>query len=912
MFKITRSGHIQRVVTSKHLRDDIPCSYAGCSECYQTSAKLEENVSIVIPDGAVLMNYISFFETLNDINLVILQSSLQYIKEKSQFSYERVLSLISDRSFDVGRDSTSLKNCYYFPNEHCASSQPNVSDNGKIDSFNYVVAAAKYYADHISDDIEIILLSDEELDLGDHKLSCIAPNTFVRHRYPDKISYIPLEVQTEVNFKSYKPHMSSDEIAKLRLKKEVFVGCLRMFDDGVTASVNSKEYGRRVYFLDSNSISRATEGDLVAFSVCPIDHWVQFSELGSVVQDNGIQEEENTVPIGCVVGILRRAWRDITGSFEVGEVSNEPDENKTGPVLFYPTDKRFPKILVNLAETTRVSTVGQRVVVRISDWPVDSATPIGSYVRTVGYVNETRVEEECLLIEGQIPYYAFTPVINACLPIEGFNWRIPDEERAKRLDCTEKPICSIDPPNCKDIDDCLHYVDLENGNFEIGVHIADVSHFVRPGNSLDLEARKRGTTVYLTTQRIDMLPKLLSEALCSLNCNVERLAFSIIWEGKVVDGKVQWLNVDYRKSIILSKASLTYSAALEMINDPEKNDSLTNSIRGLWKIAQILKKGRLDAGALTLASSAVKFTFNEINYENMKPVSVQEYQTGDTHSLVEEFMLLANQYAAQKIYDSYRGLAVLRRHPEPLPGAFDMLQETLKPFGVHLDVSSNKGLAKSLNSLNKHSLEFEKYVKIMTTRCMALANYFVSSDYDESGFQHYGLAVPIYTHFTSPIRRYADLLVHRLLAAAIKADTLPSDFTDKETITKICNNLNYRKTIADRTGRKSWALNAMLILLNKVDSTHAVVTFIKDNSIVLLCSQYGLESELKADEFGSFEVDTHKRFALVNGVKIQLFQRLEIQITAKTNPKTMVLEHFMIIDFDVLGKDTKLKREPLL
>ena len=242
-----------------------------------------------------------------------------------------------------------------------------------------------------------------------------------------------------------------------------------------------------------------------------------------------------------------------------------------------------------------------------------------------------------------------------CLPSDGANWKIPEEEIAKRLDLRHECICSVDPIGCKDIDDALHCKILPNGNYEVGVHIADVTHFVRPNSEIDREAARRCTTVYLVEKRTDMLPGLLTENLCSIRGGVERLTFSVIWE---IDSKTfKAVKTDYRKTVIKSRAALDYYTAQDMINNPADHSDLTESLRGLLKIATVLRNRRNEQGALTLASPEIKFKL-DVDREN--PTDASEYKHVDTHFMIEEFMLLANIAVAEKIVSHYPSFSILR------------------------------------------------------------------------------------------------------------------------------------------------------------------------------------------------------------------------------------------------------------
>lgn len=267
---------------------------------------------------------------------------------------------------------------------------------------------------------------------------------------------------------------------------------------------------------------------------------------------------------------------------------------------------------------------------------------------------------------------------------------------------------------------------------------------------MDQEAASRGTTVYLVDKRIDMLPGLLGTNLCSLRSNVERLAFSCIWE---LNDNAEIVNVRFTKSVIASKASLTYEEAQNRIDDDRMQDDITKGIRTLNMLAKKLKQRRLDMGALTLASPEVRFS---LEHDTQDPVDVEMKELKETNALVEEFMLLANISVARKIYEKFPDSAMLRCHPTPPASSFEKLEKAVSRMGITIDHSTSKTLSDSLdNAVIPEEPYFNKLLRIMTTRCMMQAVYFCSGSMTEQEFRHYGLATDIYTHFTSPIRRYS-------------------------------------------------------------------------------------------------------------------------------------------------------------
>jgi exosome complex exonuclease DIS3/RRP44 len=327
---------------------------------------------------------------------------------------------------------------------------------------------------------------------------------------------------------------------------------------------------------------------------------------------------------------------------------------------------------------------------------------MGHFVKTLGASGDRETETEVLLLEHDVPYQEFSKAILADLPEEGDQWVVRDQHlnSENRRDFRDLNVCSIDPPGCTDIDDALHVRPLPNGNYEVGVHIADVTYFVKPGTPMDKEAASRGTSVYLVDKRIDMLPSLLGTNLCSLRSNVERLAFSCVWE---MNENAEIINVDFCKSVIKSKFSFTYEEAQSRIDDERMQDEVTKGIRVLNKFAKILRKKRMDAGALTLSSPEVRFNLEN---DSQDPVDVEMKELKETNALVEEFMLLANISVAKKIYSRFPSAAMLRKHAAPPTNNFDQLRKILLEKGFVLDISSSKTLADSLDKAVVNSYEY--------------------------------------------------------------------------------------------------------------------------------------------------------------------------------------------------------------
>ncbi|ORX72311.1 RNB-domain-containing protein [Linderina pennispora] len=608
------------------------------------------------------------------------------------------------------------------------------------------------------------------------------------------------------------------------------------------------------------------------------------------ITDETLEAEDGEIT-GRVVGIVRRNWRSYCAFLDPNFAPKGPRaSNAPTSVSVLAMDRRIPKIRIRTRQVDVLA--GQRILVAIDAWPKESRYPQGHFVRALGDAGDKATETEVLLLEHDVPYQPFTKSVRADLPSEGANWVFdPDRDlvtAGRRTDLRHLNVCSIDPPGCTDIDDALHAVPLPNGNFQVGVHIADVTNFVKPNTAMDKEAAHRSTTVYLVDRRIDMLPELLGTNLCSLMSNVDRLAFSCIWE---LDPDANIVNVTFHKSVIHSKASLTYEEAQNRMDDPSMQDDITKNIRNLNMLAKKLRKRRTDAGALTLSSPEVRF---RLENDSQDPVDVEMKALKETNALVEEFMLLANISVAQKIYESFPDSALLRRHPQPPPQNFDNLQHALKPLGIELETGSSLALAQSLDrAVLPSDPYFNNLLRILTTRCMMQAQYFCSGTCTPEEFRHYGLATGIYTHFTSPIRRYADVMVHRLLHAAIDRQVVfGPELTDKVKMSEQSDVLNHRHRMAQQASRSSVELYTNLFFKGKTVEEPGYVTQILQNGFGVLIPSYGIEGVVYTSDKDKKDVpavlqydqESHTLVSADKSSSVGLFQRVRVVLQVDDKP----------------------------
>lgn len=687
--------------------------------------------------------------------------------------------------------------------------------------------------------------------------------------------------------------------------------------------VNVASMDKFVLIQGLQHLNRAVHDDVVAIELFPESEWscpsgvvmkdVEEEASSETSIDDSVNSDEKMEvdepakqrpvdeslmkPTGRVVGIIKRNWRPYCGTLLPLAISAPSKRRHT----FIPADRQIPRIRLETRQAANL--MGKRIIVSIDSWPRSSRFPQGHFVKELGVIGDKETENEVLLIEYDVPHISFSSAVLANLP--KMPWSISPEDIKARTDLRHLNICSVDPPGCTDIDDALHCRILENGNFEVGVHIADVSHFVRPNTALDKEAANRGTTVYLADRRIDMVPDLLSSNLCSLRGGEERFAFSTIWE-MTPDAEI--ISTMFTKSIIRSRAALTYAEAQMRIDDASMVDPITNSLRYLNKLAKTLKKIRINNGALTLASPEVRF---EVDSETHDPIDVQTKELRDTNSLVEEFMLLANISVAKHIYENFTHCALLRRHPSPPLSNYDILIKAGACKGVQIAVESAKALATSLDQANlPDEPYFNTMLRVMASRCMMQALYFSAGTVPIEEFHHYGLATPIYTHFTSPIRRYADLIVHRLLAVAIQADSTYPELLDKNKMQQLCNHLNYRHKNAQYAARASINLHTRLFFKNKDTVEEGFVLFVRKNALQILIPKYGLENPLffdtcsgtvKEPESSSTQMkpsmvfDESEPSLSVDGRKFRLFDTVQVKVAVEqSNIQQLRLKFYLV------------------
>jgi exosome complex exonuclease DIS3/RRP44 len=813
IFKKIKKGNVVKMMRNKKLRDDIPCALEECRMCEDNLNKLTMDKPILLLDTELILEQIDALENFEMINnCIVLQSEYVHLNDKDMNIFNRFKTITDNR------------NIYVYPNEFnkdIVVEDERIlkkTEKRRLSFFRSV----DYYLEHlnaISNEYRFFILtnSDNKKIYSEYfkdNVSLLTLAEFARlemQEYPDLYNYIAhYETATgeDIEMQSQE-HLTESDMKGAIKQGTLFQGKIYFQPNLLNqAVIKAYLFQKDILVNSTERINRAMHGDIVCFEILDEKEWLskeahlvidQEALLEEPEESEKVTEEESIhrnikekidnstkTPTAVVRGILRKQRTQFCGT-----IVNPEDKNvsvKYSSInnynIFVPIDPKFPNFLVKLYQPQLY--YNKRIIVNFDRWLDTNPLPSAHFINNLGDLGDIKVENEVILVEHDINRNPFSQRIVNSMPREDIELKVDDEELERRVDLRHICVCSIDPPGCRDIDDALHCRKLENGNLEVGVHIADVTHYVKASSEVDRIAARSSNTVYLVHKRTDMLPKVLTENLCSLVGNKERYAFSVLWE--VDSTTLDIIKVNYTKSVIKSRAALTYEAANTILNDSKDNSELAISIRNLLRIAKKLKQDRIDKGALVLASNEIKFN---VNFETNTINDITMYKTFETNSLVEEFMLLANVYVADKIYKSYPSCAILRRHPLPKEKEINVLKNMLAENGYTIDTSTSKKLSESLDKIKKDNDPFfNKLVRIMLTRTMNQAKYFQSSEFGYEDFHHYGLAMPIYTHFTSPIRRYADVLVHRLLAAAIDIDYLPTDMSNKIRASKQCDTMN--------------------------------------------------------------------------------------------------------------------------
>ena len=549
--------------------------------------------------------------------------------------------------------------------------------------------------------------------------------------------------------------------------------------------------------ITRENLGFALDGDIVKIEVFP--------KIGGKRQE------------GKVLEILEPAHSEF-----IGVVKQSTSKDK--PYYLHPDNHRI-HIRPLLPDATELNE-GMKVVVEITSWKSPHTEPIGKITETLGKAGDHETEMQAIIRSGGFSE-SFSPEVSKAgqklyaRKEEIFAAAIADTqgENPKRKDMRETTTFTIDPADSKDFDDALSFKALDNGNYEIGIHIADVSHYVHEGDTIDKEALNRATSIYLVDRVIPMLPEVLSNDLCSLRPNEDRLAFSAVFE-ITKDAKVikEW----YGQTIIHSNKRFSYQAAQKVL-DNQQGDYF-EELNTLMDISRIIRKERHDAGAIAFEQPEVKFILDE----NGKPIDVVVKERTETMMMIEDYMLLANK-SVSKYVDNLAKKAgvptafIYRIHDVPDPERIDELAIFVRALGYEFNVKNGQVDVKTIKKLFKDikGSTHENLIKVATIRSMAKAVY------STKNIGHFGLAFEFYTHFTSPIRRYPDLMAHRMLRKQLDGEKIgPKKLLKYE---KNAVHSSEREAYAVKAERESIKFKQVEYMLDKIgEEFEGIITGVTD------------------------------------------------------------------------------------
>lgn len=495
---------------------------------------------------------------------------------------------------------------------------------------------------------------------------------------------------------------------------------------------------------------------------------------------------------GKVVKILKRKTENYVGIIELSK----------NHAFFVPTNSRIHVDFFIDKAKTKDARNGQKVIVKLLDWQNGEKSPKAEVITVLGDPGVNEVEMHAILVEFDLPFEFPDAVLDAA---EKVDVTISEEEIGRRRDFRKHTTFTIDPDDAKDFDDALSINKHEDGSYEVGIHIADVSHYVKPGSVLEEEAVKRATSVYLVDRVVPMLPEVLSNYVCSLRPNEEKLCMSAVFKISE-DGKV--LNEWFGKTVIESNHRFTYEDAQAIIEGKDAKHALKEDVLRFHKWALHYRKDRISKGALEFSGTEVKFKLDE----NGKPIGVYEKKMQEANHLIEEFMLMANRrvaaYVGKPEKEKEVKTFVYRVHDTPDPDKLMTLKDFVSRLGYKLSSTNPDNASHALNDLLKQVKDQpeENAIKIMAIRTMAKAVYTTEN------IGHYGLAFDYYTHFTSPIRRYPDVMVHRLIEAYANG----SVSAKKDDLEKKCKHSSEREKKASDAERSSIKYKQVEFMLDKI------------------------------------------------------------------------------------------------
>ena len=595
---------------------------------------------------------------------------------------------------------------------------------------------------------------------------------------------------------------------------------------------------------------------------------------GDLVEVGIIKVKKSGKPAGKISRVIERATTEFVGVVQ----------KSLKFAFLVPDSKRMPvDIFIPLGKLNGAKD-GEKAIARMTEWPDDADSPFGEIIEVLGKPGENETEMHSILSEFGLPYKFPLAIEKAA---ENLDVKIHESEVKKRRDMRKVTTFTIDPADAKDFDDALSFQKLKNGNIEVGIHIADVSHYLRPGTPLDDEAFERATSVYLVDRVVPMLPEVLSNFACSLRPNEDKYCFSAVFE---LDEDANVKNEWFGRTAIHSDRRFTYEEAQQVIETGEGD--FKEEILTLDRLAKKLRAERFKHGSIDFHAVEVKFKLDEKG----EPLGVFLKQQKDANKLIEDFMLLANRKVASFIGAKQKAKPfVYRIHESPDPEKLSTFSNFIKKFGYRIDTTSPKGISSTLNRLmtDVEGKAEEQLISQLAIRTMSKAVY------STENVGHYGLGFKFYSHFTSPIRRYPDVMVHRLLQHYLDGGSA----VNQEELEEKCKHSSDREKLATDAERSSIKFMQVKFMQDKVGEIYAgVISGVSEFGIFVELEGNKCEGMIRlrslTDDFYHFDKDNYA----IEGKRTGKVYRMGDELTIKVKRADLVkkqLDFELVNDFDV-------------